>query len=833
MKLHAQQPEVQSDTTAVSDTLSTAAASSNGLASEVTYTAEDSIKFSVDRNIVFLYGKARVSYEDLELSADYIRLDQKNKRLFASGLRDRNSRYRGRPIFKQGEESPISTDSLVFNFETKKGKSYGSFTEVEGGYISAAQSKKNPYNEISFKDGIYSTCNLPHPHFGIHISKGIVTEKQVISGPAYLVIEDIPIPAILPFGFFPKTNKRSSGFRFPTFGEDATQGFFMRGLGWYFGINDYWDAEVLGTLYSQGSYETNLLARYRKNYKYNGQLNFAYRSTKTGVEGTPSAGTAKDFNLVWSHTQNQSANPGTNFSANVNVGTSSYSRRRGATDAYDYNMATRNTLASSISYGKTFGNGLFNFSSSMSHRQDISTQEVYLELPSFSLNMSTLNPFDSKDRVGEQKWYQRISVGYSATGTNTLTEKEYNIFRKETLGNFRNGIQHNIPVSLNFNVLKYLQFSTGVNYSERWTLQTYEYGLNENQQLVVKDTIEGFRRNYEYGLNSSMSTKFYGMMNFRKGRLLALRHVVTPSVSFNYRPDFSSDRFGFYEDVPGTNQRYSPFQGTVYGGPGAGRAAGIGFSIDNNIEAKVRTKSDTSNATEKIPIIQGLSFAGNYNFLAPEFKLSTISFSGRTAFFKQKLGINFYGVLDPYVLDSVGRRVNTYTFREGRLPRLTSLGFSTGFSLNSSMLQRRQEALANQQNNPNLSQQQQQDLQMIMRNPNAFVDFSVPWNLSASYSFNYSKNDLSSYITNTLNFNGDLSVTPKWKVAFNSGYDFSRNEFSTTQFSIFRDLHCWDMSFTWVPFGLYKSYSFDIRVRASILQDLKLSRRSPWSQINL
>ena len=815
--------------------------SNSGLNSVVEYHAEDSIKFNIDKTIVYLYGKARVSYEGMELSADYIQLDQKNKTMFASGLNDKYGRYRGRPIFKQGTEPPVSTDSLVFNMASKKGKTFGSFTEVEGGYISAATSKKNPYNEVSFKNGIYSTCNLPHPHFGIHISKGIVTQKRVISGPAYLEIEDIPFPAVLPFGFFPKTNKRASGLRFPSFGEDASLGFFARNLGWYFGINDYWDAEVLTTLYSKGSYNGNLALRYRKNYKFNGNLNFAYSSIlpTRAVEGTDTYKPSKNFSLQWSHQQNAAAHPGTNFGANVSISTASYYQASRANGSYDVNQLARSQSASSINYGRTFANNLFNFNASARSNQDFSTKMVDMELPSFSLSMTTINPFENKNRTGNPRWYEKISLGYSAQGSNRISGKE-NRLLDSALKNSTNGITQAIPVSMSFNVLKYLQFSTGTSFNERWTFRTYRQTYDTVTKQIIRTPVLGFARNYDYGVNGSLSTKFYGMLPFKKGKLVAIRHVVTPSTSFNYTPDFSSnfyrplyDQNGNQVEENGKFRTYTIFEGSGITAPSVGRSASMSFSLDNTIEAKVKTTGDTSNAFKKVPILQGLNFTGSYNFLAPSFKLTPISFSGRTALFDQKLALNFGGTLNPYQTDSLGRDIDRYTFRDGRLPRITSFTFGTGYNFNSAALKRRQEGLERQENNPNLSQQQKQDISTIINNPNQFVDFSIPWSFNFNYSFTYAKQGLKGSVVNSLNFNGDFSVTPKWKVTYTSGWDFKQNTFTLTSFSIFRDLHCWDMSFTWVPFGTYKSYSFDLRVRASILQDLKLSRRSSYNPITL
>jgi len=399
------------------DTLTKTSVSTFGLNAEIKYSAEDSVVFDLQTNVIYLYGKARLTYEDFELDADFIRLDQKSNAVFAKGSIDSiTHRYSERPIVKSSTEPASAVDSLSYNYKTKKGKLYGGYSQVEGGYIHAAQLKKNQFDEISISRGIYTTCDLEHPHFGIHITRGIVTKTQIITGPAYLIIEGVPLPIGLPFAFFPKTNKRASGILFPTFGEDFTRGFFMRDLGYYIGINDYWDMALRTTLYSKGSYEANVIGSYRKNYKYNGGVNFRFASTRTGIEGTPGYKPSKDFNIQWSHSQSAEANPGTTFSASVNVGTSSYFSRTAAGGTYNLDQLTRNSLSSSISYGRSIANGLFNFTSSLSHRQDLTTKNIFLELPTFNLNMISLNPFDSKDRVGEQKWYQKVSVGYSLQG---------------------------------------------------------------------------------------------------------------------------------------------------------------------------------------------------------------------------------------------------------------------------------------------------------------------------------------------------------------------------------------------------------------------------------
>lgn len=846
----------QSDTTAinvqdssliVSDTVKNHAKTVNGtdtvamkneegLETMVTIVANDSSYNEVKKNIVHLYKGAKVKYSDFELSADYIRLDRNKNELFASGVIDHNDKYVGRPVIIFPGESPIAVDSVLYNYKEKVPKTWGVMTEVDGAYIQAKVLRSNIYDEMSLYQGLYSTCDLPYPHthFGIHITKGLITKNRIVAGPSYLVVENIPLKFIaIPFGFFPKQDKKASGFLFPSFGEDAARGFAMRDLGWYLTFNDYWDSEIRGSLYSKGSWETSVRTQYLVNYKYSGGFNLRYASTKSGVEGTDDYRTNKDFNVTWNHTQRQEANPGTSFSASVNFGTGSYYQNTGANGTYDLTQLTRNNMSSSISYGRVFADGKVNFTSNLSHRQDITSGRVDLELPSFNLNVATFNPFDSKDRVGEQKWYQRITVGYSLQGRNSISTGDSVLFKKEALKQFSNGFQHNIPVSLSLNAFKYFQFNTSFNYTERWYLQTVRNYLENRVDgyETLQDTVQGFRRAYDYSMSSGLSTKVYGHFKKGIGKIQEMRHVMTPSINFNYRPDFSDPRFGFYKsyvDNNGNLTQYSIFEKGIYGSPGSGKSMGIGFSLDNNLEAKVRTKDDTSGGSgiKKIPILQGLNFSGNYNAVADSMKLSNINFSGRTSLFDQKINLNFNGTFDPYSLDKDGRRIDRFAIKDGKLARLTNFGLSFDYSFNPDASKSRNTNIDSLRNNTaGMTPEQAETLSRISADPNAFVDFNIPWNLAGSFSFQYSKFGNRTNITSTVSVHGDVNVTPKWKVQFNSGYDFRQKEISLTQFNIYRDLHCWDMSIGWVPFGRYKSYNITIRAKASVLQDLKLSKR--------
>jgi len=831
----------------------TTAKKSSDFEDKIVATAEDSTLYDAKQNIVHLYGKARVVYGDKTVDADYIRLDQRNNTIFAKGTIDSLGRFSGPAIFKDPSQGALTADSVYYNFKTSKGKIYQVYTEQEGGYITGGKVKKQEDNELHMKGVVYSTCSNPYPHqhFGIVITKGIATDRHIVTGPAYVVIEDVPLPIVLPFGFFPKPNRRASGIIFPQFGEDATLGFFLRDFGYYIGLNDYWDMTLKGGIYSKGSYEGNVASRYMKRYKYTGNLFFSYASRKYGIEGTPEyEHPQRDFNIRWSHSQNPNARPGTNFSASVNAGTSTYYRNN-ANGIMDFNQISQNNLNSSISYSKTWANTPFNLSTSLTHSQDLTRRTVSLGLPSLNFSMSTLNPFDKKDRVGEQKWYQRIAVGYNLTADNRLNTSDSMLFKRETLNKVQSGIRHNIPISMSSRILKYFQFSQNINYTENWYFQTIrkKYALaptaTGTKDSTSIDTIQGFRRAGEYSIGGGLSTKIYGMVNFKKGKLVAIRHVLTPNVGFSYRPDFSQDKYGYYDEFvynqAGDRMKYSIFEGSLYGGPGGGRSAAINFGIDNNIEMKVRsTKDTTNNGIKKIPILQGLSLNGSYNFVADSFKLSTLSFSGRT-FFTEKLGINFGGSLDPYVYQTsmrngvmVGRRIDRYTWQNGNLPRLASFNFSFDYSLNSTTLGKNNKA-----NNPptpggnnatldRLNASELAQLQQISRDANAFVDFTVPWNFSFYYNFTYANSGINKTYSQTLSANGDFSLTPKWKVQFTTGYDFQMNKISATSFNIYRDLHCWDLSINWSPFGTYKYYGINLRVKSSILQDLKLSKRSGY-----
>ncbi len=823
---------------------------SNTLQSEVKSHAEDSTIVDQDHQITYLYGNARVTYEDFELDADYIRVDQKNHLLFAKGSTDPvTHRYVGRPISKEGKDKPLLSDSLLFNYKTKKGKLYNPASDQDGSYLSGGEARKLNETEIAYRNVIFSTCDLPYPdtHFGIVITRGIAEKNRIISGPAYLEIEGIPLPLAIPFGFFPKPDTRTSGVIIPTFGEDQQLGFYLRNFGYYVGISDYMDLTNLGTVYSKGSYEINETLRYLKRYKYSGNLVFSYGSHNYGLPGDPPT---RDFNVTWSHQQDPNANPGSTFSASVNAGTSSFYRNDPSISNYNLQALTQNNLRSTINYSKTWEGTPFNLSVGLSHSQDLTNKTISLQLPTLSFSMASLSPFAVKDRVGDQKWYEKITISYNLQASNAINNlPESELFQGNNLiKNLQTSIVHNIPVGLSLNFLHYFQFGVNVNYAEHWYLQSikksFTRGSISGLDSLVTDTVNGFKRAGMYTMGTSVSTKIYSEIDFKKGNLMAIRHVMTPTIGFNYTPDFSAAGYGYYKTVvsnatipyPYTSQLYSIFED---GFPSAGKQAGISFSLDNILQAKVKAKAtDTSGKPKKIDILQGFTLSTFYNFAQDSLRLSPIQFSAHTAILNQKVNLTFFGQFNPYVtkvLDSINngqiqrfpQEINRYTFQDGKFPTLTSLSFSMSGSLNSSTFS--PHAPVQQGTLQTINPQQAQKLALINSDPSAYIDFNVPWNLSFNYSFSYNNNYTNTNNSNTIMLSGDVTVTKGWKVQYNTNYDLRAGKLAVTSFSLYRDLHCWDLNFQWVPFGVYKSYNVTLKVKAAILQDLKLSKRSDYT----
>lgn len=799
------------------------------LSDEVKYDAEDSIEINAANKMVHLYGKARVVFENIELRADYIYINFATNTVFAFGKKDTAGNYIGYTEFKQGDQE-FKVRDMAYNFKSKRGRLSQLVTREGESIIYGDKVKKDEFNNSYIRGAKYTTCDADHPHFFINASKlKIIPEKQVILGPANLVIEDVPTPGFIPFGFFPITKRQKSGVLIPTYGNSPDRGFFLRAGGYYFALNDKVHAELRGDIYTLGSWGLYGTTRYRSRYRYSGNLDVRYNYNKFLNATGELPPVSKDFFVTWVHNVDAKARPNTTFSARVNAGTSNALRF----NSYNANAIVTNQLISSVSYSKTFGkDNRYNFSTNLRHDQNTITRDINLSLPELFFGMQRVFPFKRKEVVGQPKWYQAIGdnlgIQYSGSMRNDIRTKDTLLFTRQTLDTMRNGMSHNIPISTSFKLFKHFTLSPAINYTEYWYLKTTEKAWDPSDSTVKTYQVDGFKRASAYNASISLTTRVYGMFNFRSEKIKAIRHVLTPTVSMVFQPDFSDLKYGYYKEVQnsvsGTRTRYSIFEQGIFSGPGAGRQGRLDFSLINNLEMKTMKGKDTARREEKVKLLETFNINSSYNFFADSLKWSNIQVSARTTLFKV-VQVQVNGNFDPYIYDSfvVGEqrgitRFDKFELNEnGRLARLTGGNIALSASLNPQLFKKGTAA--------NTKREKLRELNL---NPNDFIDFDVPWNLTLNYTYNYSRPLNTRNVSQTFMFNGDVSLTKDWKVGFNSGYDFVNKQLSYTSFDIHRNLHCWEFSLNWIPFGFRTSYFFTIRVRSSVLQELKLTRRRDW-----
>ena len=800
----------------------------------------DSLVYDVRNKLVYVYNEGDVTYQNSNLKADFMRIDMTDKTVFAYGKPDSldGKAIVTKPEFSDGSAS-YQMDTITYNFATEKAKIKGVATQQGDGWLVGGSVKKMPDNTINIQDGMYTTCDeTDHPHFYLAMTKAKVQPgKKVITGPAYLVMEDVPIYFLgIPFGFFPINMGPKSGLLMPSYGEDGTRGFFLRDLGYYITLGDYADLAVRGGFYTLGSWEASAASRYIKRYKYSGSFNIQYSNIKTGEKGEPDYLKQSNFRVQWTHSQDAKANPGSTFSASVNFATSGYNRY----SANTLNDILSTQTNSSISYSKSWTGTPFSLSANMAISQNSSNQSISLTLPTVVFNVSRIYPFKRKEKTGKDRWYEKISMQYTGKMTNSVTTTESEIFTKKTLENMKNGIEHSIPVSASFNVFNYINLSPSFNYNEKWFFKKVEYEWNPMTNKVDTMANEyGFYRLYNYSMSVSASTTVYGMYDFTKKKrdrkIQAIRHVLTPSIGFSYTPDFGDFKYGYYKslqrDSLGTTQTYSPYAQNAYSVPSSGRAMSMNFSLSQNLEMKVLSKRDTS-GVKKIKLIDELRISGSYNFLADSMRLSTIPISFRTTLFGN-FGINLSATLDPYRLTPDGKRINKLFFPG----RIVSTGWSFGYTFKSRD-DRSQTAINDITSIPpeymNPFYDPYGTMDPVLRRQymaQTYYDFSLPWNFGFNYTVNYSittgnypPKGYKKNVTQTVGFNGSLNLTPKMGITFQGGYDIKANRLTTSSVSITRDLHCWQMSFSWIPFGTYRSWSFNIGVKAASLSDLKYDK---------
>lgn len=803
---------------------------------------KDSLVFDVANNIVQIFTAGDVTYQTSNLKADYMRVNMGTKEIFAYGKADSvdGKAIVTHPVFQDGSAS-YTMDTITYNIDSKKAKIKGVATQQGDGWLIGGSVKKMPDNTMNIQNGKYTTCeHTDHPHFYLAMTKAkVIPGKKVVTGPAYLVMEDVPLYIFgIPEGFFPINSGPKSGILMPTYGEEYARGFYLRDAGYYFTLGQHADLALRGGFYTLGSWEAKATSNYIKRYKFSGGVNAEFASIRAGEKGEPDFTKSNSFRLQWTHSQDPKANPGSTFSASVNFTTSGFGKY--ATTNLNDILSTQTN--SSISYSKNWAGTPFSLSTNMAISQNSNAQTIDVTFPSLVFNVSRFKPFKRKEATGKERWYEKITMSYSGKLTNSVSTDESEVFSAETLKKMKNGIEHSIPVSASFNLFNYINISPSFNYTEKWFFkkveEQYNPLTNKSEQL---DPEYGFWRLYNYNMSLSASTTIYGMYAAKKktSKLQAVRHTLTPSIGVSYNPDFSSLKYGYQQvvqtDSMGGYKIYSPFAQNAYSVPNAREAASLTFSLSQTLEMKVLSKRDTS-GIKKIKLIDELSISGSYNFLADSLGLSNIPIRFRSTIFKN-FGINLSATLDPYELTPDGRRINKLMLRRGLPGRIVSTGWSFGYTFKSR--DDRSEPALNDitsidplYQNPFYDPYGQMD--PVLRRQymsQAYYDFSLPWNLGFNYNItygittgNYPPKGYKANVQQSININGSINITPKTGIVVQGGYNISEGELTTSSVAITRDLHCWQMSFTWVPFGRHRSWSFNIGVKAPSLADLKYDK---------
>lgn len=853
------------------DTLSSKK-SKKALDATVDYQAADSIVF-MGTNFAKMYGDGKVNYKEIELKADYIQMNMDSSIVYAQGRKDTAGKVVGEPVFKE-KSSEYNSKTMRYNFKTKKGYITSVVTQQGEGYVVGGKTKKTEGDDLYMTDCKYTTCDdHDHPHFYFQLTKAKVRpKKNVVTGPAYLVLEDVPLPLAIPFGFFPFTETYSSGILMPTYGEELNRGFYLKDGGYYFAINDYVDMALRGEIYTKGSWGLGATSTYTKKYRYSGNLNASYRMTVTGEKGQSDYNKSKDFSLTWSHSQDAKANPNLSFSASVNFATSSYARND-LSSYYNAQAFTQNNKSSSVNLSWRSPRFPLTFNSSMNINQRSSDSAISVALPNLSIATNNrIYPFKRREVVGKERWYEKIGFSYSGQLSNSIDTKEDKLFKSNLIKDWRNGMQHSIPVSATFNLLKYINVTPSLSYRESWFTNKIMRSWDGVNNKELNDTIWGFNRMYNYSTSVSASTKLYGFytpLPFLFGKKIqVIRHVFTPSISFNYSPDFQRNRrfwTSYYNTTTQQNVFYSPYKdGMYYLSPGAMNGS-VSFNMTNNLEMKVRSTRDSS-GVKKISLIDNFTTGISYNLAADSMNWSDINASVRIKLTKG-FSLNLSGAFDTYTYkaDKNGNPVKVNVTRWEKyhsfgLGRLMSTGTSFSYTLNNETFKKlfggkdnskdgKKQPESQPDQNPEAGNlagdkdptKKKEEKTSATFDKDGYMLWSVPWNLSFNYSmrygystFNKEKLEYNHAITHNLGFSGNLTLTPGWSFSMSSSYDFDTHKISYTNINFSRDLHCWSLTAGVVPFGAYRSYNFSISVKSSLLKDVKYDKRGssydaiPW-----
>ncbi|CAM1364729.1 conserved exported hypothetical protein [Tenacibaculum sediminilitoris] len=822
----------------------------------ITHNAEDyTIQNAKDKTIT-LYNKAHVTYTDIDLKAGIIILDYKNNMVYAKGIKD-STGYQQKPQFKQGGQES-EQDSIIFNFKTKKALVYGVKTDQAGIITYGEKTKRVNDSTIYMRRLRFTTSQKKIPDYYIQTNKAkLVPGKKIIVGGSNLVLADVPTPVYLPFAYFPLTNKRTSGFIIPSWGESNNQGFFMQNGGYYFALSDYFDLTVLGDLYTNGSWGLNTSSNYYVRYKFSGSFSVRYENLIRGIRGLSDYSKSTNFNIRWSHSQDAKSSPNSRFSASVNLGSSRYYRQ--SLNEFNSSQFLNNTLNSSISYYKKFVGTPFNLNVTATHSQNTNTESITMTLPSLQLNMDRIYPFAGTGGV-KKNAIQRMGLNYSMQGQYQINTSDDEFFTPKMFKTAKKGVQHNLSTNTSMKAFKYFTLSPSVSYKDVWYFDQIKkrydptaIGNQGNIGTAVNDTISGFTRYNEYNFGVSLSTNIYGTFNFKKGRLKAIRHTIRPSISYGYRPNFA-DSYNLtvqQNSDPNDLLTYSPFEGGIYGTPGSGVSNSVSISVNNVLEAKVAPKDPNSDEEDKkITILNNLNFSTSYNIAADSLRWSPVRANAGTRLFKDKLALNMNATFDPYQVNSDGQRINKFN---SSILRLTNLGVTANYSISSKDFEKKDDEDASE--NENESGNGAQDTPDVFgenmgvtngfpnninnRNTNKdetketeLYKAKIPWTLNLAYSMSYTNTGLKSNIgNNTLMFSGDIEPSPKWKIGFSSGYDIKENSFTYTRLNFSRDLDSWRFNFNWTPFGTNSSYYFFIGVKSSVLSDLKWDKNKPPDRV--
>ena len=846
---------------------------------KIEYSSEDSMVI-MSNGIAHMYGSGELNYKAMNLTAEYIRISMDSSTLHAVGVFDTiEEEWVGKPVFSEGQDS-YETSSLSYNLKTQKAFVRDAVTEQDEGYIIAEKTKKVEDGVLMMEGGKYTTCDQhDHPHFYLSLTKAKVKPGEYIAtGPAYLVVGDVPLPLAIPFGFFPFTDKYSSGLIMPNFGDDYSRGLYLSGLGYYFAINDYMDLQLTGDIYTRGTWAVYARSRYIKRYKFQGNVSINYRWDVTGEKDMPNYNVAKNLSVQWSHTQDPKANPYNNFSASVNFKTSGYNRSN-INSYYNIQANSENTTSSSVSYTQRFPDSPWSIGLSAGIIQSTKDSTLNVTLPNLTVNMSRIYPFKRKKALGKEKWYEKISLQYNGSFNNSITCKEDYFFKSNFVKDWNNSLKHNLSSSASFMAFKYLSITPSISFTDRMFFSRVDQSWDEELNQVRKDTVMGFYNVYNFNASISMSTKLYGFyIPFRKwfgDKVDRFRHVMTPSISFSYNPDFSKDYWakrygGFYGSydklvttrdaagniIPKLDENGLPIYEEVYysrfkEAPSRGASATMAFSLGNNLEMKLRNDKDT---TGKEPykvysIIDNFSISGGYNFIADSMNWQNFSVNLRIKIPKVNYTINLSGQFDPYMYTTTASgahvRCNEKYWNHGRFPHFLGTSTSFSYTFNNDVIKgwmdkgKKGDAHKDEEESSkeeNISDQSQEETKKKNEvTDDGYLFAKIPWSLSVSYSLRYGafgnewdekRNYPRMEFRHNLSFSATLGLGSGWKASTSMSYDINAKKMAYTSINVSRDLHCWSMSASFVPFGPYKSYTFHIGVNAGMLADLKYDKSS-------